>query len=77
MVRYKPVRLDAPDRSISYGLLAEEKSNGRWVAVAITPDVSTDEKCVSRLAKKYTRQQIEPGQLLEQLAELLPVPNDQ
>ena len=76
MFRYMPVKLensdDTPDTPVSYGLLAEENKNDKWIPVAITSDISGDICFVQKLSQDLTERQIDPDHLLEVLANYSP-----
>ena len=72
MYRYRVVPQEKfAGNYLSYGLLAEELTQGSWTAVAIIPDVSCDLAFITRLAQRCTHGQLAPFQMIDVVMDAL------
>ena len=74
--RYLPVKQQLSSQEaghyVSFGLRALRAGPSGWVEAALIPDVSCDERFVTRLARQCTDCQLDPIHLLDVVLNALP-----
>lgn len=74
MFRYRVIELRCFSQELGrhskYGVLAEQKRRGSWIAKAVTAELPANREAVTALAEKWTTYQLDPIHLADVVADI-------